>query len=71
MQLDQLLAIARTAYDQAAFDNAEAALRQLLSVDPRHGEALHLLGVIAYTRHKPEQAIDLIGQAVAVDHAKR
>jgi tetratricopeptide (TPR) repeat protein len=46
---------------------AEAALiyRTVLSEQPRHTEALHLLGVVAHQQGDHGQAIELIAQAVA------
>ena len=44
---------------------AEQAYRAVLAVDPRHGDALHFLGVIALQCGKPQAAIELIGQSTA------
>jgi Flp pilus assembly protein TadD len=46
---------------------AEALYRQILAVDPRHADSLHLLGVIAHQVGKHEIAVDLIGQALAIN----
>ena len=46
---------------------AERLLRQLLSLTPRHAEALHLLGVIAYQTERRDLALDLIDKALAVN----
>src|SRR6202034_3618011 len=45
---------------------AEHLYRQVLQVNPRQADALNLLGVIANQRDKPETAIGLIRQAIAV-----
>lgn len=43
---------------------AEAHYRQVLAAIPDHGDALHLLGAIAYQRGRHEMALDLIRQAI-------
>jgi tetratricopeptide (TPR) repeat protein len=40
---------------------------QILKIDPRHADSLHLLGLIAAQAGKPETAIDLIGRAIAIN----
>ena len=47
-------------------DQAEQVYRKILRVDPKHADALHLLGVIGHQRGQGEQAVALIGQAIAV-----
>ena len=46
-------------------DRAEALYRKFLRKAPGNPDALHLLGVIAAARGDPDQAIELIGKAVA------
>jgi Tetratricopeptide repeat len=46
--------------------DAERLLRQVLVTAPRHGPALHLLGVIAYLTERRDLAMDLVKKAVAV-----
>ncbi|HXR88499.1 MAG TPA: tetratricopeptide repeat protein, partial [Stellaceae bacterium] len=48
---------------------AERLYRQILARDPRHADSLHLLGVLAYQRGQHRDAIDLIGQAIAINGA--
>ena len=45
---------------------AEAIYRQILAVDPRHADAMHLLGVLAGQAGRHDAAADLIGKAVAL-----
>jgi tetratricopeptide (TPR) repeat protein len=45
---------------------AEQLYRQVLSADPNHVDALHMLGVLAYQAGRPEAAVDLIGRAIAL-----
>jgi len=41
--------------------------RRALGIDPRHAPALHLLGLIAAESGRPERAVDLFGEAIALD----
>ena len=45
---------------------AEQLCRQVLAQQPKHPEALHLLGAIAYRVGRYDAALDLISQAVAL-----
>lgn len=45
---------------------AERCYRQVLAVDPRHADSLHLLGVAIFQAGNFELAIDLIGKALAI-----
>ena len=46
------------------FDKAEALYRRALRRHPNHPDILHLLGVLALDRGRPERAIQLIGKAL-------
>jgi predicted O-linked N-acetylglucosamine transferase (SPINDLY family) len=46
---------------------AEQEYRQILRIDPRHADALHLLGVIGQQRGEPALAVEYIGKAIAVN----
>jgi tetratricopeptide (TPR) repeat protein len=52
-------------------DQAELLYRRILDDDPGQPDALHLLGVVAHQRGRHDQAVALIGRALAVrpDHA--
>ncbi|WP_236783917.1 tetratricopeptide repeat protein [Azospirillum humicireducens] len=43
---------------------AERGYRAVLSVDPRHADALHLLGVLSLQSGRAAEAVDLIGKAL-------
>ena len=45
---------------------ADAICRQILAAEPRHGDALHLLGLIALEKARPDIAADLIRRAIGV-----
>ncbi|MET0322796.1 MAG: tetratricopeptide repeat protein, partial [Duganella sp.] len=49
---------------------ARALYRQVLELDPRNFDALHLLGVLARPPGDPAAAIDRIGPALAVDYSR-
>jgi protein O-GlcNAc transferase len=48
----------------------EVVCRDLLRIDPRHGDALHLLGVVAFQRNERVAAADYIGQAIDADGSR-
>jgi tetratricopeptide (TPR) repeat protein len=54
-------------HQQGQLVEAEAIYRQLLAIQPRNADALHLLGVIAHQNGNHKGADDLIGQAIAVN----
>ncbi len=39
----------------------------MLGMQPRHFDALHLLGVVAYQAGNPLQAVELIGKAIEIN----
>jgi predicted O-linked N-acetylglucosamine transferase (SPINDLY family)/SAM-dependent methyltransferase len=49
---------------------AEQAYQKILRLDPRHADALHLLGVLGQQRGEPSLAIEYIGKAIAVNGTK-
>ncbi len=51
---------------QGQLARARELYRQILDVQPRHFDALHLSGVIAIQMKDPELALELIGQAIEV-----
>jgi protein O-GlcNAc transferase len=46
---------------------AKQMYETVLRANPRHADALHLLGVLATQTRQPEQAVALIGQAIAIN----
>jgi len=46
---------------------AERIYRQILNIDPRHADSLHLLGVLAHQVSRDEVAVELIRKAIAAD----
>ncbi|MCY3729632.1 MAG: tetratricopeptide repeat protein [Nitrospira sp.] len=49
---------------------AETCYRQILTQDPTHADALHLLGLVAYQQARYERALDCISKAVQRDATK-
>jgi len=48
------------------FGDAEQLYQQALAIDPRHPDALHLLGMIAYQTGRDDAAVELIRKAIAI-----
>jgi Flp pilus assembly protein TadD len=46
---------------------AERIYRQILTMNPRHADSLHLLGMIAYEAGEFETAADLIRKAISIN----
>lgn len=65
--VDQFLALALKHHQSGELAQAERLYRQVLGADPRHSGALHLLGVLAVQSGKTEDAMNLIGQAIAIN----
>ncbi|MYM21762.1 tetratricopeptide repeat protein [Duganella sp. FT135W] len=57
-------------HQQGRLEPAQALYRQVLELNPRQFDALHLLGVIARQQGDFGAAIELIGRALAVDNAQ-
>ena len=57
-------------HQQGRLEPAQALYRQVLELNPRQFDALHLLGVIARQQGDTAAAISLISQAIAVDDAQ-
>ncbi len=64
--LDSKLQQAVTLHRQGHFEPARTLYEQILQIEPRHFDALHLLGVIAAATGDPGKAAELIGRALAI-----
>ena len=62
-----LLAAALDHHGAGRLGEAERLYRQVLAADPRHADSLHLLGVMGSQRGHPDTAVEMIGQAIAID----
>jgi tetratricopeptide (TPR) repeat protein len=61
----ELFSYGLSRYRQGALAESERALLQLLELDPRHFDALHLCGILAAQSGRPQRAVDLIKKALA------
>jgi tetratricopeptide (TPR) repeat protein len=61
---------ATTFFQKGMRKEAEQICRQILSANPAHSDALHLLGAIRYQDGYPDEAVDFIHQAIAVCNLK-
>jgi predicted O-linked N-acetylglucosamine transferase (SPINDLY family) len=66
MTIQQAFELALQHHQSGRLAEAEAIYRQILAVEPRHADALHLLGVIAHQVGSNDIAMDLIRQAIAL-----
>jgi protein O-GlcNAc transferase len=57
---------AMTLQQNGRLQEAEVIYRQILKLQPKHFDALHLLGVVAYQTGNFQSAIDLVGQAIGI-----
>jgi len=65
--VQQLFAAALQLYQAGHLDEAEQRFRQVLAVNPRHADSLHLLGALAYQTGRHDLAVELIGKAIAIN----
>ena len=65
--LDTLMAQAQALHHAGRIEQAEPLYREVLRRAPRHFDALHSLGMLAFSAGHPQAAADLIAQALAVE----
>ena len=65
--ISEALATAFQHHQGGRLQAAEQIYRQILTAEPRHADALHLLGVIAFQDGKHETAIDYIKRAIRLN----
>lgn len=61
------LAEAMALHQQGRFEQAISRYSDILKIEPRHFDAIHLLGVIADQMKNHQLAVDLIDQAIAIN----
>ncbi|HLI21077.1 MAG TPA: tetratricopeptide repeat protein [Stellaceae bacterium] len=66
-RIQQMFADALRAHQSGQLAEAERRYRAILAQDARHPDSLHLLGVLCFQRGQHAAAIDLIGQAIAIN----
>ena len=64
--LPEAFAIAVQHHQAGRLAEAEAIYRQILAVEPRHADALHLLGVIAHQVGRNDVAVEMILKAITL-----
>ena len=62
--LPQMFDLALQHHQAGNLHQAESLYRQILQVDPRHVDALHLFGVMAHQVGRNDLAVDYIQQAL-------
>jgi tetratricopeptide (TPR) repeat protein len=66
MNIEQSIQLARQHHTAGRLREAEALYRQILSAEPNHAEALHLLGLVALQCGQPLPAIELMQRSIAL-----
>lgn len=64
---DRLFALALQQHQAGRLADAEGMYRHILSGNPRHIDALHLLGVLALQSGRPQKAVEWIEKAIAIN----
>ena len=54
-------------HQRGEWERARAAYEEVIEQQPRHSDALHLLGVIAAQTNNPARAVELIRRAIDID----
>ena len=68
-QIPQRLAEALAAHRAGRLEQARSQYLQVVRAEPRHFDALHLLGVMAFQDRQPQDSLDWLDRAIAVDEA--
>ena len=54
-------------HQNGCLEEAARLYQTILSVDPHHADALHLLGVVAHQQRDQARTVELIGRAIAIN----
>lgn len=65
-----MLGIALGHHQAGRLPEAEQIYRQILAIDARQPDSLHLLGMIAYQAGRLDAAVDMIRRAIAIDNSQ-
>ncbi len=65
LNIEQSIQLASQLQGAGRLPEAESLLQQVLQKDPKHANALHLLGLIAHQSGNPIRAIELVKAAIA------
>jgi tetratricopeptide (TPR) repeat protein len=66
-QLPAKVQQANALHQRGQLEGARAIYEEVLKIQPRHFDALHLLGVIAAQSKDPQRAVDLIEKAIKIN----
>src|SRR5262245_63700181 len=64
--IQEALPIAIRHHQGGRLEQAEQIYRQILSYEPNHADAIHLLGLVAHQTGKHEIALDYIRRAIGI-----
>lgn len=64
--LAQLYAQAATLHEQGRLDQAEAGYRQILAIDPRQADTLHLYGILMIQTGRIEPGLAMVERALSI-----
>jgi cytochrome c-type biogenesis protein CcmH/NrfG len=68
--IDQAFAAALDHHGAGRLREAEDLYRQIVAADPRHSNALHYLGILAHQMGHSDDAVALIGEAIAPQRSR-
>src|SRR5580704_14328373 len=63
----QLWAAALKHHRSGQLDDARRLYQQILAIDPRHADSLHLLGVVFFQTQQQQSGADLIRKAISIN----
>jgi predicted O-linked N-acetylglucosamine transferase (SPINDLY family) len=66
-ETQRLFETAFTLHQRGKLDEAAARYQKVLALQPRHFDAVHLLGLTALQQNQPERALEIIGAALKID----
>ncbi len=64
--IPEALALAVHHHNNGRFGDAEILYRKILEVEPKHADAIHLLGLLAYQTGNHSAAVSLITEAIGI-----
>jgi tetratricopeptide (TPR) repeat protein/SAM-dependent methyltransferase len=65
--IEEMFRAAFAQHQRGALDDAERGYRDILAQLPMHADSLHNLGLVSLQRGNAASAVDLIGQAIAIN----
>lgn len=65
--VSETLELAVRHHQAGRLESAEKLYHEIVRLDPRHADALHLLGIASHQRNENQTAVEYISRAIAVD----